>query len=298
MASTPDEPNRVSFAITWRGYDREQVDAFVDEIARRIQEHDDFQRAGTEVASALRALHGSVLDIRSEAEQEARRLIAEAEEQARRERADADDYARAMRVDAEEQAQQIRREGEAQVAALRSDAEVQAWRVRGEADQARAEADERLTEAEALLAEANRAMEAKRSEADQYLTLVLAAAGADARAHALAAVQDLRDDLARLVSERDLVRTQLRQLRDAIAETIGQAATRSVDLTDEQGGSAGKGAAVSPGAEGPAAGPEDLEDEPEDLAGGPDHLVDDIVAKAVRSAISPRVATPPAVGGP
>jgi DivIVA domain-containing protein len=232
MTADAKEFGPASFSLAWRGYDRAEVDAFVAELARRLREHDDFQRAGTEVASALRSLHGSVLEIRGQAENEAHQILADAEEQARTERAAAEVDARAALVGAEEQAQRIRSEAETAVAALRVEAEDHARRARSDAEAMFTEARERYAEAERLLQEAVQACDTKRAEADRYAEAIRQNAVTSARGHALAAVQDLRDDLARLVRERDVVRQQLQELREAIATAIATAATRSVDLTE------------------------------------------------------------------
>jgi DivIVA domain-containing protein len=278
MTADDEGPGTVSFSPAWRGYDRAEVDAFVAEVARRLREHDDFQRAGTEVASALRSLHGSVLEIRNGAEDEARRILAAAEEQARDERAAAEVDARAALAAAEEQAQRIRSEAETAVAALRVEAEDHARRSRSDADAMHTEARERHAEAERLLREAVQACDATRGEADRYAEGIRQSAAASARAHALAALQDVRDDLARLVRERDVVRQQLQELREAIATVIATAATRSVDLTEGESEEV-DGPPASP----PASPPDDA-------------LVDEIVDRAVQEARPDRTTEPD--GGP
>jgi DivIVA domain-containing protein len=226
MALNPDEIERMRFTVTRRGYDSAEVDTFLAWLANELRNDDDFDRAGTEVATALRRLHRSVLDIQSVAEEEADSLRTQTSEEADRIRAEADDYASQVRAAADQEVRQHRERIASEAAALRTTAEAENAALT-------AATREALTEAQRILTEAEERSRTVRAEADAYLESATVLAERSARARAVAAVQDLRDDLARLVYERETVRTQLRQLRTAIASAIEMAAGGEVDLTQE-----------------------------------------------------------------
>jgi DivIVA domain-containing protein len=219
MALNPDEIERMRFTATRRGYDTGEVDTFLAWLANELRTADDFDRAGTEVATALRRLHRSVLDIQGVAEDEASQL-----------RRDADAYAADVRAEAEADAKRMRDEAEAEAATIRADAEA-------EREAFTSAAREHLAHAQRVLADADADSRTQRAEADAYLESVNVLAERSARDKASAALRDLRDDLARLVYERETVRGQLRQLRASIASVI-ESATEADD-TD-----AGTGTAV------------------------------------------------------
>lgn len=227
MALNPDEIERMRFTVTRRGYDSAEVDTFLAWLANELRNDDDFDRAGTEVATALRRLHRSVLDIQSVAEEEADSLRARTSEEAERVRAEADQYATEVRAAADEEVRQHRERVASEAAALRTTAEAENAALT-------AATREALTEAQRILSEAEERSRTARAEADAYLESAVVLAERSARARAVAAVQDLRDDLARLVYERETVRTQLRQLRTAIASAIEMAAGGEVDLTQDE----------------------------------------------------------------
>jgi DivIVA domain-containing protein len=203
------------FTVVWRGYDRGEVDTFIRRLVAETLVGNDFSRAGTEVASALRSLHSSVVDIRNQAEDEAARLRREAEEHAAHVRAEADAEVQRRRADLEHLTVARRLEAEA------------------DAERTTAAARARLAEAEQMLQEATVTSDEKVREADEYLLHTQQRSEAEARARATAVVEEVQADLARLVRERDTVRAQLDHLRRAIAEAIGDAASRPLDLTDE-----------------------------------------------------------------
>jgi DivIVA domain-containing protein len=224
MALNPDEIERMRFTVTKRGYDSAEVDTFLAWLANELRNDDDFDRAGTEVATALRRLHRSVLDIQSVAEEEAEELRTRTVADVERMRMEADQYAREVREAVDEEVQRRRDALTTEAAALRANTEA-------EYEALTATTRERLAEAEQILSEAEEHSRRTRAEADEYLESVTVLAERSARARAVTAVQELRDDMARLVYERETVRAQLRQLRTAIANAIETAAGGEVDLT-------------------------------------------------------------------
>jgi DivIVA domain-containing protein len=252
MALNPDEIERMRFSIARRGYDSSEVDTFLAWLANELRTDDDFDRAGTEVATALRRMHRSVLDIQSAAEEEAA-AIREAAER----------YATETRGEADRERHELLEELAAAAARAHAEAE-------SERDAITKAAREHLTDAQRILVEAEAESQRLRSDADAYLESVNVLAERSARERAAAALHEMRDDLARLVYERETVRANLRQLRIAIANAIEPADESELDLTAEE----------------PPKPVEVKTDQPDPI----DALVDQTVAEAVKR--SPRQLRP------
>lgn len=153
MAITPEEIEQRSFAFVRRGYDTEEVDTFLAEVAATLRDAqaesarlnaelaaeppppppppetpitavtaggDDFSRLGEEVAAVLRQAHESVARLREQAEAEAQQTRHEAEaesallrEQAQRELDEANNVLNRTQAEADAKRAEIQREADA-----------------------------------------------------------------------------------------------------------------------------------------------------------------------------------------
>jgi DivIVA domain-containing protein len=120
---TPDDVEQTTFTVAFRGYDKEEVDVFLAQLAEHLRyvgedTHSDYQNLGAEMGELLQHARNSAESMLSDAKQgadelrrksaeEADRLRAEATEYAKRVREDADDDARWTRSRAEEEARSI-----------------------------------------------------------------------------------------------------------------------------------------------------------------------------------------------
>lgn len=116
---TPEDIEQAAFSPSLRGYDRDEVDAFLAAVADQMRALMDSSRSaykslGDEVSGLLEharetadriiaEAHEATREIREKAE----KAEAEADEYARRVRAEADQYVEARRAEAEEQARRI-----------------------------------------------------------------------------------------------------------------------------------------------------------------------------------------------
>lgn len=236
----PDDIEGREFFVGLRGYDREEVDGFLAELAaehralleeieelrnrepERIEvpvERDPFEDLGANVTAILRTANDSAASIRAEAEQYAERARNEIDDEIAQRRDEADRQGEAVRLEAEAYAQRVRGEADETVLALQAEAETYAEQVRREAEaeamaergraeadvvRARAQADELRAEADHVVAEARRQAESlvadARSQAEQ-LHLDAEQALAAGRAEADRLVTEAQAEAARLVTE-------------------------------------------------------------------------------------------------
>jgi DivIVA domain-containing protein len=286
MPLDPEQIAQTRFTIARRGYEPVEVEAFLATLAAQMQSENDFMRAGSEVAYALRTLHQSVVDIQRSAELDAARVRAEAEQEAERVRSEADRDIEVLRTESLSYADQLRVvvEREAQEKRDRADAEIAERRatVTAECESLERRTQQRLAETEQLLIEAEQTIQQKQDEANEYLASVAATAERVARARAVTAVQDLRSDLARLAQERDRVAEQLRLLREAIAGAIELAAVGVVELTNEGSDRVDSSAIEGNGKQGEGKSKKDRR------VGDPmDTVVDETLGEALRRAPDP-----------
>jgi DivIVA domain-containing protein len=166
------EVTGVDFSSSRRGYDRAEVDRYVERVSRIIVELEAMrspdavlERAladvGEETSAILRRARKAAEEIIADAESDARERSADAETQARQLREDADQYSARVRAEAEEVLSTARAEGE-QVAAQ---AAADARRVREDADQYR---DQVSAHIDQLAHERHRLIEDLRRLADQF----------------------------------------------------------------------------------------------------------------------------------
>jgi DivIVA domain-containing protein len=140
----PDEIQSRDFLVGLRGYDKDEVRAFLDEVASEhaavlaeleearimpapepvtVTVTDDLDSLGIGVAAILRTARESAAELTGTAEQQAAALRDEAEQHAANLRSEADAHATRVREDAERRAADLREETEAWATALREEAE-------------------------------------------------------------------------------------------------------------------------------------------------------------------------------
>lgn len=168
-----DRIRSASFPLARKGYERQDVDHFLDELADWLEEGDhalsesgqvrrELERIGEQTTAILTEAHDAAETMREGAERQVRQQLADAnikaeklrttaEEYAEEVREEADSYARRVRAEAESAAQEAHAEAESAFETARTEAEEYAQRVRTEADEyakrVRGEADEALAQA-------------------------------------------------------------------------------------------------------------------------------------------------------
>ncbi len=173
----------VEFSSSRRGYDREEVDHYVERVSRIVVELEAMrspdaviERAladvGEETSAILRRARKAAEEIIADADAHARERSAESESQARELREEADRYSARVKAEAEQIRNEARSEGEqiltearAEAARLRDEATTSATRVRGDADRYREQVS---THIEQLARERHRLIEDLRKLADQF----------------------------------------------------------------------------------------------------------------------------------
>ena len=173
----------VEFASSRRGYDRDEVDQYVERVSRIVVELEAMrspdaviERAladvGEETSAILRRARKAGDEIIADAEAHAGERTSQAEAQTRALREDADRYNARVRADAEQVLSDARSQGEeivsqaqAEAAGLRKDAKEEATRVHGDADRYRAQVSAHVDQ---LAQERHRLIEDLRKLADQF----------------------------------------------------------------------------------------------------------------------------------
>jgi DivIVA domain-containing protein len=177
------EVTGVDFSGSRRGYDRAEVDQYVERVSRIVVELEAMrspdaviERAladvGEETSAILRRARKAAEEIIADAESNARERSAQAEAQARELREEADHYSAGVRAEAERvlsegrtEADQIIRDTKDEATRLREDATTEATRVRGDADRYRAQVSEHIDQ---LAQERHHLIEDLRKLADQF----------------------------------------------------------------------------------------------------------------------------------
>jgi DivIVA domain-containing protein len=194
-----------SFALSRRGYDREQVDSFLADLADRLEQAEldregPAPQPGSEaVRRELELMSKKTAELLAQAEESAERLRSEATQEASRVLARVRDEARGVK----ESAQESRDAALAESERVTREADAYAERVRTEAD----------TDAQAL-----------RSQAAAELAEASERAQVEARASVQAEDQErsrLSDELAELAARRDAAREELRKIAGVLADAVG-----------------------------------------------------------------------------
>lgn len=116
MTLSPDEIASKTFPLRRKGYDQEEVDAFLTEIAEALLEGDapgalegagGFEQMGREVAAVLKTAQDSATELRRKAQEEADRIRQQATDKAHQVQAAAEKTSAEERVAAKKQAQDL-----------------------------------------------------------------------------------------------------------------------------------------------------------------------------------------------
>jgi DivIVA domain-containing protein len=177
------EVTGVEFSSSRRGYDRAEVDQFVERVSRIVVELEAMrspdaviERAladvGEETSSILRRARKAAEEIIADAEAHGRERSAQVEAQTREQSEEADRYSARVRADAEQalaeaqaEAKEIVSQARAEADRVREEATSAATRVRGDADRYRAQVSAHI---EQLAQERHRLIEDLRKLADQF----------------------------------------------------------------------------------------------------------------------------------
>lgn len=223
---TPDEIAEHQFLISLRGYDRDEVSAFLNEIAgqvRRLQqriaelESKADERRAEEPSPPQEAPTDEALPSRSfrEVGEQTARILETAEQTAEEMRSRADRHAQEVREEAERVATEQREEAAREAAQLREDAERDATQRREQADQ----------QAEELLEEARRKAREEQERANQTATEVLEDARRSAR-ETLDTAEAQQREIAEQVAELRDAHARLQADLEAVSATVDQALDR------------------------------------------------------------------------
>ncbi len=191
----PEDIEGRDFFVGLRGYDREEVDHFLAEIAaeqRALLEEvealrsrpapepvtrDPFEDLGANVTAILRTANDSATSITAEAQEHADAARRDADEYAARIRRETDDEVEQLRTAALHDAERVRTEAEAEAERIRTEAGADALAIRTAADEESSRQREELAAeqrrqeeaAEAVKAEAERALEESRRHAEEII---------------------------------------------------------------------------------------------------------------------------------
>lgn len=186
MPFTPAEISSKDFIITLRGYDKEEVRAFLDAIAAdyeaalaaateaEAQGGTGYEQLGAELGYVLQAAKESADGIRKKADQESEALRRRATEEAKKLREATTKAAARLKEEAEKHAAEVRSEAEAHSTRARAEADRYSTQIRGNAQKeaeefskAAAQRVQRLQSAETRIRERLFAIESLIQEARQ-----------------------------------------------------------------------------------------------------------------------------------
>lgn len=126
MPLSPDEIQRKEFEQGMRGYDKDQVRAFLSQVAedyRAALRLGNYEAVGEEVGRILQTVNDSAAALRTKATSEAEEIMRKAEAEARQLRDGAQDEAAKLKSQAEVEAQGLREHTNQQVKELVEEAE-------------------------------------------------------------------------------------------------------------------------------------------------------------------------------
>jgi DivIVA domain-containing protein len=215
MTLSPEQIEQVTFTKVKQGYDVGEVHGFLHALAAQLRTADDFDRAGGEVAAALRGMHHLLVEMKQNAEEEIERSRREAAEETDRMRAEAKDEVDRLRADAQWHHDQ-----------LIGEAEVKAQQMIDEASELRAEADQ---VAQAI----DHTVRAKRKEIENYVVSLSARAEELARGRIDEVLENHRAALSQLAESRVEAAETLRRAQRLIESALGVVLT-DLDLTEPE----------------------------------------------------------------
>ena len=163
-----------TFPLARRGYDRHEVERFLNEIADWLETGGTDEARADLVGEDLDKIGKQVSNILTEAHDAARTMRAEAEREVRQQLLDANRKAEAIRESAEQHATETREEADAVLMKTRSEANAQADEVQAEADSyaqtTRGDADSYSEKVRSEAEAAVRELRAKTEKAAKELT--------------------------------------------------------------------------------------------------------------------------------
>jgi DivIVA domain-containing protein len=176
-----------NFSHSVRGYDRSEVDQFLDQLADWLQTSggEELERIGEQTAAILVEAHDAAQVIREDAQREVRQQLvdanataesvqASAAEDSEREREEADAYARKTRADADSYSERIHAEVETEFGEKREAAEREAERIVGDANRRKSDIEAVISDLEqrrdAVLAELEKLASGIAGAATQHRT--------------------------------------------------------------------------------------------------------------------------------
>lgn len=227
MALSPDEIERATFTRVRQGYDTDEVDALLRRLAAQLRESpDDFERAGEEVASALRGMHHLLMEMKRNAEQEIEASRREAAQERDRLWAEANDEIARLRADAADEVIRLRTAAQREHDMLVDDAKHASQRLVDEATELRSEAEQ---VAHAI----DHTVRAKRREVDQYVVSLSARAEELARGRVEEVLSSHRAALSQVAEGRVEAAETLRRAQRLIESALG-AVLADLDLTQDE----------------------------------------------------------------
>jgi DivIVA domain-containing protein len=198
---TPEDIESRTFSSSGRrGYDRDEVTAFLSDVAdvvRRTSEganRPSFDQLGTEAAALLRNAAEGAESLRRKGEEDAHRLRQEAEQEAGAIRAQAEQEADEVRARAEQEAESVRAEAAGEAERSLQEAELLARRLRNSTER---ECNDLLAEAalrRERLEQHERAMEQRIREVENAFGVFRSGAEAAAAERAELAPEPVEDD--------------------------------------------------------------------------------------------------------
>ncbi|MGE5617321.1 MAG: DivIVA domain-containing protein [Candidatus Woesearchaeota archaeon] len=166
------EVTGVDFSSSRRGYDRDEVDQYVERVSRIVVELEAMRSPDAVIERALADVGEETSAILRRARKAAEEIIADAESQAQERAAAVDAEARELREDADRYSAGLRAEGEQVLGDARSQAEEITTKATGDARRVREDADRYRDQVSAhieqLAHERHRLIEDLRKLADQF----------------------------------------------------------------------------------------------------------------------------------
>jgi DivIVA domain-containing protein len=233
----PDDIEGRDFFVGMRGYDRDEVNQFLAEVAseqralldeldelRRQAEgappRDPFEGLGTSVTAVLRTAHDQAATITAEAEATVADLRQQAEEQAGRVRQEAEEEAERLRQEAGADALRIRGDAEDEVGHRRAELEAEAERLRTAAADAEGLAERILEEArrhaQEIVERAHEEAGRTLNQADEQVAAAVADAEERGRERARVTVEEAVVRLADATRRHEELRARLLETSDEV----------------------------------------------------------------------------------
>jgi DivIVA domain-containing protein len=221
-----DRIRSATFPVARRGYDRHEVERFLNEIADWLETGgteearadlvgEDLDRIGKQVSNILTEAHDAARSMRADAEREVRQQLAEANRKAEEIREKAEQYAEGTRDEADAFVMRTRSEANAQAEEVQAEADGYAETTRGDAD----------SYSEKVRGETEAAVRELRAKAEKAATEVTEKARAEAR-RIVEEANRRRGDIEKLIADleqrRQAAVKELRRLASDVAGAAGE----------------------------------------------------------------------------